>query len=76
MSDETIGAATCANQLFRVNSGISRVHALEQTSMLMTCVNKLASLRASEEDATLVWAAHALGEMAKAIVDDVSLSLA
>ncbi|MCP3752770.1 DUF3077 domain-containing protein [Pseudomonas sp. SBB6] len=34
-----------------------------------------ASLGASEEDPTLAWAAHLLGEMAKAIVDDVGLGL-
>ncbi len=76
MNNATTGAVTFANhQLFRINPGISSEYALEQASMLMACVNTLTSLGVTEEDATLMWAAHALGEMAKAIVDDVSLSL-
>ncbi|WP_045184556.1 DUF3077 domain-containing protein [Pseudomonas tussilaginis] len=77
MNNATTGAVTFANyQLFRVNPGISSEHALNQASMLMAGVNKLTLLGETEEDATLVWAAHFLGEMAKAIIDDVSLSIA
>ncbi|MDD2048929.1 DUF3077 domain-containing protein [Pseudomonas putida] len=74
MNNATTGAVTFANhQLFRVNPGISSEHALNQASMLMACVNKLTLMGETEEDATLVWAAHFLGEMAKAIIDDVNL---
>lgn len=76
MTKETIGAATFAHhQLFRINPGIPSEHTLEQASLLMACVNKLTSLGATEEDPTRVWAAHLLGEMAKAIVDDVNLGM-
>ncbi|MNJ73974.1 hypothetical protein D3C77_708470 [compost metagenome] len=76
MTIETPGAVTFGHhQLFRINQGIACEQALEQASLLMACVNKLTSLGATDEDQTLVWAAHFLGEMAKAIVDDVSLGL-
>ncbi|MEJ3661263.1 DUF3077 domain-containing protein [Pseudomonas fragi] len=77
----TVGGATFAkynvqNQpLFRVNAGISCEEALEQASLLMDCVNKLTFLSGMENDNAVVWASHYLGEMAKAIIDDVTSGL-
>lgn len=78
----TAGGATfakCNSQnapLFRVNAGISCEEALEQASLLMDCINKL-TLRGGMEDnsETVAWAAHYLGEMAKAVIDDVATVL-
>ncbi|MFQ6573272.1 DUF3077 domain-containing protein [Pseudomonas sp. UM16] len=76
MTWKTAGAVAFAHhQLFRINPGIPAEHALEQASLLMACVNRLTAMGATDEDQSLVWAAHLLGEMAKAIVDDVSLGL-
>ncbi|CAM3670947.1 DUF3077 domain-containing protein [Pseudomonas wadenswilerensis] len=74
MSNETIGTASLT-RLFHINPGIPCEQALEHASLMLGCINKLTALGATEEDPTLVWAAHLLGEMAKAIVDDVSLGL-
>ena len=77
----TVGSATFAkcnaqNQpLFRINAGISCEEALEQASLLMDCVNKLTLLSGMENDNAVVWASHYLGEMAKAIIDDVTSGL-
>lgn len=78
----TAGGATfaqCNSQkapLFRVNAGVSCEEALEQASLLMDCINKL-TFRGGMEDNNepVVWAAHYLGEMAKAIIDDVATGL-
>ncbi|MFT4454363.1 DUF3077 domain-containing protein [Pseudomonas sp. RTCS2] len=78
----TAGGATFANcnsqssPLFRVNAGISCEEALEQASLLMDCINKLTLRGGMEnENGTVVWAAHYLGEMAKALIDDVATGL-
>ena len=61
---------------FRVCPGISGEEALEQASVLMNCVNKLTQLAGvSDENNALVWAAHYLGEQAKALVDDVTTGI-
>lgn len=78
----TAGGATFSkhnslNQpFFRVCPGISGEEALEQASVLMSCVNKLTQLAGvSDDNNALVWAAHYLGEQAKALVDDVTTGI-
>lgn len=78
----TVGGATfatCNSQgapLFRVNAGVSCEEALEQASLLMDCINKLTLRGGMEsESGTVVWAAHYLGEMTKALIDDVAAGL-
>lgn len=62
--------------LFKVCPGVSGEEALEQASVLMNCVNKLTQLAGVSEDYNaLVWAAHYLGEQAKALVDDVTTGI-
>ena len=81
MRHATTGRATFTRynstspRLFRINPGVPCEQALEQASLIMGCVNQLTLLSATEEDPVVTWAAHCLGEMAKAIVDDVSLGL-
>lgn len=61
---------------FRVCPDISGEEALEQASVLMSCVNKLTQLAGvSDDNNALVWAAHYLGEQAKALVDDVTTGI-
>lgn len=82
LSINTVGGTTFAQcnslgqPLFRINAGVSCEEALEQASLLMDCVNKL-TLRAGMDDDgdPMVWAAHYLGEIAKAIIDDVTTGL-
>ncbi|MBA1316116.1 DUF3077 domain-containing protein [Pseudomonas monteilii] len=78
----TAGVTTFSRQnslnqaLFRVCPGISGEEALEQASVLMSCVNKLTQLAGvSDDNNALVWAAHYLGEQAKALVDDVTTGI-
>lgn len=73
----TFGSCNQQNQrLFRLNPGICTEQALEHASQLMGCANTLTKLGGLEEDSsTLAWAAHYLGDMAKAIIDDVTLGL-
>jgi len=62
--------------LFQVCPGVSGEEALEQASVLMNCVNKLTQLAGvSDDNNALAWAAHYLGEQAKALVDDVTSGL-
>lgn len=78
----TAGGATFSKHnssnapFFRVCPGISGEEALEQASALMNCVNKLTQLAGmSDDNNALVWAAHYLGEQAKALVDDVTTGI-
>ncbi|MNF66105.1 hypothetical protein D3C84_478890 [compost metagenome] len=62
--------------LFRINPDICVEDALEHASCLMDCVNRLSQFGTTEENSeSAIWAAHYLGEMAKAIIDDVTLGL-
>lgn len=80
----TVGGATfgkCNAQdqrLFSVNAGVSSLEALEHASLLMNCVNTLSFIGAvddSNEATAMRWASHYLSEMAKALIDDVTLGL-
>jgi len=78
----TTGAATfgtCNAQkqrLFSVNAGISGIDAMEHASLLMNCVNTLSFLGALDDgDEAMRWASHYLSEMAKAVIDDLTIGL-
>lgn len=73
----TFGSCNAQNQrLFRLNAGVLAHEALEHASLLMASANKLTLLGGLDEDnCTMVWAAHYLGDMAKAIIDDVTVGL-
>ncbi|WP_026007539.1 DUF3077 domain-containing protein [Pseudomonas asplenii] len=63
-------------KLFRINPDIPIGAALEHASNLLDIVNRL-TLAGGMDDGneTVTWAAHELGEMAKAIIDDVTTGL-
>ncbi|MCF8986662.1 DUF3077 domain-containing protein [Pseudomonas syringae] len=70
--------ARCNSQnqpLFSVNAGISCEEALEHASVLADCINKLTLQAGMNDDSSAAWAAHYLGDMVKAIIDDVTTSL-
>ncbi|MBV6289310.1 DUF3077 domain-containing protein [Pseudomonas aegrilactucae] len=77
---KTIGVGTfgegdtgsSAERLFRVQPGHSADFALEQAAMLMSCVYKLTLQAGIQQDGSLVWAAHYLSGMSKALVEDVA----
>ncbi|MCP6698091.1 DUF3077 domain-containing protein [Pseudomonas donghuensis] len=79
-TSKTAGIASFGNgesghstqRLFRVEPGHSAAFALEQSAVLMGCVHRLTLQAGIEHDATLVWAAHYLSGMAKALVEDVA----
>ncbi|MBC3504431.1 DUF3077 domain-containing protein [Pseudomonas sp. SWRI59] len=78
----TVGGVTFSkhnslNQpFFKVCPSVSGEEALEHASVLMSCVNKLTQLAGeSDDNNALVWAAHYLGEQAKALVDDVTTGI-
>ena len=59
-------------RLFKVTPGHDAEYALEQAGVLMNCVYKITLQAGIDQDATLVWAAHYLSGMAKALVEDVT----
>ncbi|HEK1685310.1 TPA: DUF3077 domain-containing protein [Pseudomonas putida] len=71
------GVANTTEPLFRVVAGHSMNHALEQSTLLLSCVDQLTDLAMVEVDeaGTLLCAAHYLSGMAKALVQDVSHGL-
>ncbi|WP_414155685.1 DUF3077 domain-containing protein [Pseudomonas sp. BNK-43-a] len=71
------GTANTTKPLFRVVAGHSMSHALEQSTLLLSCVDQLTDLAMVEVDeaGTLLCAAHYLSGMAKALVQDVSHGL-
>ncbi|PSS58524.1 DUF3077 domain-containing protein [Pseudomonas sp. BBP2017] len=60
------------DRLFRTIAGHDLDYVLEQSAVMMSCVHKLTLQAAVEQDDTLVWAAHYLSGMAKALVEDVA----
>ncbi len=79
--NKTLGVitfSTCGKQpnlhrLFRVNAGVPIRDALEHASELLHCSKMLALDAAMDKSADrYAWAAHYLGEMAKAVVDDLA----
>ena len=73
----SFGKYNAQNQcLFSVNAGVSAEEALQHASLLLNCVNTLSFLGAVDDsNEALRWASHYLSEMAKAIIDDVTLGL-
>lgn len=61
-----------AERLFRVQPGHNADFALEQSALLATCAYKLTLQAGIEPDGTLIWAAHYLSGMSKALVEDVA----
>lgn len=69
----TCGTQPALRHLFRVNSGVPIRDALEHASELLHCSKLLAMDAAMDKGADrYAWAAHYLGEMAKAVVDDLA----
>ena len=76
----TPGIAKCGEgekspDLFRVATGVPLDYALEQASVMIGCVHRLVYVGVMEKDETLVWAAHLLSGMGRALVNDVRLAL-
>lgn len=65
-------AASNADRLFRVQPGHNAQFALEQAAALMSCVYKLTLQAGTQQDPSLIWAAHCLSGMSKALVEDVA----
>ena len=61
--------------LFKVVKGVPADLAREQASVMLGCVRKLTLVGALDTDYEMVWAAHYLSGLAKAIVDDCDPSL-
>ena len=79
---QTVGGATFAKcnagdqRLFTVNPGVSGEEALQHASLIMNCIDTLTFLGAMDDgNEAMRWASHYLSEMAKALVDDVTLGL-
>ena len=78
----TVGGAsfgkynTLNQHLFSVNAGVCAEEALQHASLLLNCVNTLSFLGAVDDgNEAMRWASHYLSEMAKAIIDDVTLGV-
>jgi hypothetical protein len=71
--------STCNSEsipLLSVKAGVSIEDALEHASCLLGCVKDLTLIDSIDAPAGVrVWSAHYLGEMAKAIIDDVAASI-
>ena len=69
----TCGTPPTHHHLFRINAGVPIREALEHASELLHCSKLLALDAAMDKSADrYAWAAHYLGEMAKAVVDDLA----
>lgn len=81
MSIKTPGLASCGEgensptRLFQVMTGIPIDYALEQASVLMNCVHRMTFVGVMEKDDTLVWGAHVLAGLSRALVEDVRLAI-
>ena len=73
----SFGKCNAQNQrLFNVNAGVSGEEALQHASLLLNCVNTRSLLWTMDDDnEAMRWASHYLSEMAKTIIDDVTLGL-
>ncbi|CAG8871325.1 hypothetical protein PS627_04394 [Pseudomonas fluorescens] len=61
-----------SDRLFKVAPGHDAEYALEQASVLLDCVYRMTLQAGVERDDILVWGAHYLSGMAKALVEDVT----
>ncbi|WP_408981149.1 DUF3077 domain-containing protein [Pseudomonas sp. B21-044] len=62
--------------LFCIEPGIPCQHARGQASELMDYVRHLTLVGVMDEDPRMVWAAHYLSALAKALMDDAELGMA
>ena len=62
--------------LFRFEAGIPCRDAREQASELMGYVRELTIVGLMDENPMMIWAAHSLSAMAKALMDDAELGMA
>ncbi|MFJ4066249.1 DUF3077 domain-containing protein [Pseudomonas sp. NPDC089996] len=62
--------------LFRIEAGIPCRSAREQSSELMGYVRELTVIGLMEEKPMMIWAAHYLSALAKALMDDAELGMA
>ena len=65
-------AGSSIDRLFRVQPGHTAAFALEQAATLMSCVYTITQQAGIQQDGSLVWAAHYLSGMSKALVEDVA----
>lgn len=69
-------ASTTGKKMFRVNSGIPLDDAMETVSLLQYYANQLTLDAAmSDNGERFSWSAFYLGEMAKALLDDINDAL-
>ncbi|VVP75957.1 hypothetical protein PS910_01495 [Pseudomonas fluorescens] len=61
-----------ADRLFKVQPGHDAEYALEQASVLLDCVYKMTLDAGIDGNGQMVWGAHYLSGMAKALVEDVA----
>ena len=61
-----------ADRLFKVLPGHDAEYALEQASVLLNCVYRMTLEAGVEHNGDMVWGAHYLSGMAKALVEDVA----
>ena len=61
-----------ADRLFKVTPGHDAEYALEQASVLLDCVYKMTLDAGVDGNGQMVWGAHFLSGMAKALVEDVA----
>lgn len=72
----SFSTSTTGKKIFRVNAGVPIDEALETISLLQYYANQLTLDSAINDDGErFSWSAFYLGEMAKALIDDVSDSL-
>ncbi|WP_434773014.1 DUF3077 domain-containing protein [Pseudomonas entomophila] len=57
--------------LFRISPHVPAKLALEQTAVIVECVERLTLQAAQRNDRYLVYAANVLSELAEAIIDDL-----
>ena len=68
-------AKTAPTPLFRIEPGIPCRDAREQSSELMGYVRELTITGLMDEKPMMIWAAHYLSAMAKALMDDAELGM-
>ncbi|MFJ4197224.1 DUF3077 domain-containing protein [Pseudomonas sp. NPDC089534] len=69
----SFSASTTGKKMFRVNSGIPLDDAMETISLLQHYANQLTLDAAMNDNGErFIWSAFYLGEMAKALLDDVN----
>ncbi|WP_338744646.1 DUF3077 domain-containing protein [Pseudomonas putida] len=61
--------------LFRIGPGVPCRDAREQSSELMGYVRELTIIGLMDEKPMMIWAAHYLSAMAKALMDDAELGM-